>query len=70
MNQEIKIVEEHPLYSPESLARFLDLKGGESTIRKLRLQGRLPVPDIFIGKRKLPRWRWGTIQNIIERGEI
>lgn len=70
METEIKIIEEHPFYSPESLAKLFDLKGGESTIRKMRLQGRLPPPDIYIGKRRLPRWSWKNIQNIIENGKI
>jgi hypothetical protein len=70
MKAEITIIKEHPLFSPDTLAKYLELKGGESTIRKLRLQGRLPPPDVLIGKRKLPRWRWNSIQKVIEEGEI
>lgn len=68
--KEIQIIEEQPYYSPESLARFLDLKGGEATIRKLRYQGRLPPPDLIIGNRRLPRWSSRLIKNLIAQGKI
>lgn len=70
MEAEIKIVEVHPLFSPETLAKFLELKGGESTIRKLRHAGRLPPPDIVIGKKRLPRWSLQNIQKTIASGRI
>jgi hypothetical protein len=70
MIADIKIAEVPPYFSPESLAKYLDLKGGESTIRKLRRQGRLPPPDLLIGNRRLPRWSYAAVKTIVGRGEI
>lgn len=68
--KEVEIITEPAFYSPESLANFLALKGGEATIRKLRYQGRIPPPDLYIGKKKLPRWSAVTIKSVIARGQI
>jgi len=66
--QEIKIEKIEPLFSPESLAEYFGVD--YKTINKLRRRGRLPVADLLIGKRKLPRWKPETIQAVIDSGVL
>ena len=53
-----------PLLSNSDLARVLNL--AQRTIDRLKTSGKLPRPDLHIGK--MPRWRPATIRAWIERG--
>ena len=51
-----------PLLSVADLARVLN--GSRRTIERLRAAGKLPRPDLHIGK--MPRWKAETIRRWIE----
>jgi predicted DNA-binding transcriptional regulator AlpA len=53
-----------PLLRISDLERFLVCD--RRTIERLRAAGKLPRPDILIGRS--PRWRASTIQTWVERG--
>jgi predicted DNA-binding transcriptional regulator AlpA len=53
-----------PLLTMTDLARLLVCD--RRTVERLRAAGRLPRPDLHIGR--LPRWRLETISAWIERG--
>ena len=61
---EIRVAEVRPLFSPERLATYLDVD--KSCIRKFRRTRRIPPPDLRIGNR--PRWKFETIESIVEQG--
>jgi predicted DNA-binding transcriptional regulator AlpA len=52
------------LLSVNDLARLF--KGSRRTIERMRASGKLPPPDLRVGK--LPRWKPETIREWIERG--
>jgi predicted DNA-binding transcriptional regulator AlpA len=54
-----------PLLRISDLERFLVCD--RRTIERLRASGKLPKPDLLIGRRS-PRWLESTIQAWIERG--
>jgi hypothetical protein len=54
-----------PLLSVADLCRLLQCD--RRTIERMRSAGRLPGPDLCVGRR-LPRWRVETIRSWIERG--
>jgi predicted DNA-binding transcriptional regulator AlpA len=56
-----------PLLSPRSLAEYCRVP--EDTVQKWMRQGRLPPPDVRLGKR-LVRWRWETIKERIDSGQL
>jgi excisionase family DNA binding protein len=53
-----------PLLSVDDLARILN--ASRRTIERLRSAGKLPKPDLLIGK--MPRWRHETVRDWIEGG--
>jgi hypothetical protein len=53
-----------PLMSINDLAECL--KCSRRGVERLRASGRVPKPDIIVGR--MPRWRPGTIRRWIERG--
>jgi len=58
-----------PMYDLKQLAKKLRCRVG--TLRKWQKQGRLPKPDVEIGrKRKKPRWHYETIKEMLDAGKI
>ncbi len=55
-----------PLLSVDGLARILN--GSRRTIERLRAAGKLPRPDLYLGK--CPRWKPETIRAWIEGGGV
>jgi predicted DNA-binding transcriptional regulator AlpA len=53
-----------PLLSQEDLAHVLN--ASRRTIERMRAAGKLPQPDVHIGK--MPRWRPEMVRAWIERG--
>ena len=53
-----------PLLSVDDLARVLN--GSRRTVERMRAAGKLPRPDLHIGK--CPRWKPETIRQWIEGG--
>ncbi len=51
-----------PLLSQADLAKILN--AGLRTVERMRSAGKLPKPDLFVGK--MPRWRPATIGAWIE----
>ena len=55
----------------EQMLKMADLERSlacdRRTIERMRASGRLPKPDLLIGRRS-PRWRVSTIQAWIDRG--
>ena len=52
-----------PLMSIRDLAEVL--KCSRRSVERLRASGRVPKPDIIVGR--MPRWRPGTIRRWLER---
>jgi predicted DNA-binding transcriptional regulator AlpA len=53
-----------PLLSIDGVARALSVS--RPTIERMRSGGKLPLPDLHIGR--MPRWRCETIRRWIEGG--
>jgi len=53
-----------PLMSISDLAEVL--KCSRRGVERLRASGRVPKPDLVVGR--MPRWRPGTIRKWIDRG--
>jgi hypothetical protein len=51
-----------PLMSQDDIARVLN--AGLRTVERMRASGKLPKPDLFVGK--MPRWRPETIRAWID----
>lgn len=66
MPEEIKVEKVRPMFSRQSLAKYLCLN--HYTVRDLQRDGRLPPPDVVIGNR--PRWRFETVASLVARGRI
>lgn len=51
-----------PMLSPADLARWLSIS--RRSLDRLRSQGRLPLPDIHVGK--IVRWRFETVNRYFD----
>jgi excisionase family DNA binding protein len=52
------------LFSQDDLVHLLN--AGRRTIERMRAAGKLPKPDLYVGR--MPRWRRETVRDWIEGG--